>query len=377
MVLVVDDDAAVCDAVALTLEDHYRVTIALEGTTALARLRAEPVDAVVLDILLPNVDGLQILWDIKRIAPGVPVIMLSGLGMAGPAVTAMKLGAFDYVTKPFDDRLASVIQSALTHRNAERDAPAAPRAAPGDEPQADIVLAGRDARVLVTLQLLVAARCARQTGTVATTVGEVAEHLTKATPALAIVDDSLPRHELFEIGRTLRASAADCAIIVGCRPPWDSALLRELDRFKPAAMMPTPYDLNGVLHRVAMLLAPKGIRLNTALPLSLHITKAIEYVCGNYRTTTLRGAAGAAAMSSSYLSRLFHAEFGISFREYVTVVRLAAAKALLIESDRKLSSIAELVGFSDAPHLCRLFKRHTGLSPSDFRLSAMGGMPRG
>ena len=376
VILIIDDDPGLCETLSFLLEDHYSVSVVSDGAAALDLLRTEKIDLALLDLLLPEIDGLEVLERIKEITPRVPVIVLTGLGMAGPAATAMKLGAFDYVTKPFDDTLLSLIHSALT------DAATAPtRHVEPEQPTrhghtaADILLIGREVPVLATLQLLLASRCTTHTTVVARTVGEVVQNLAQTAPTLAVLDDSLHRHDLIEIGRILRAGVGDCAMIVGCRPPWDSSLLKELERFRPDAIVPTPYNLNGLLHRVGLALTRKRVPVSAVRPLSLPITKAIDYVCHHYKTTTLKAAADAAGMSSSYLSRLFHAEFGVGFWGYVTAVRIGVAKGLLAETEHKLVYIADLIGLSDAPHLCRVFERHTGQSPSDYRRSMMGRPP--
>lgn len=376
VILVIDDDPALCEALSLMLEERYHVAVASDGATALNVVQSEKIDLALLDLLLPKIDGLEVLTRLKGIAPSVPVIVLTGLGMAGPAATAMKLGAFDYVTKPFDSTLLSLIDAALasttsTARPIDRE-----RARTRADTSADLLLIGREVPVLITLQLLLGSRCTTHTAVVARSVTEVVQHLAQTKPTLAVLDDSLHRHDLLEIARMLRAGAGDCAMIVGCRPPWESSLLKELEMFWPDAVVPTPYDLNGLIHRVALVLTRQGVSLSTAGPLSLHITKAIDHVCQHYRTTTLKAAADAAGMSSSYLSRLFHAEFGVSFWALVTAVRIGVAKSLLAETQRKLNSIANLIGLSDAPHLCRLFERHTGQSPSDYRRSMTRLTPR-
>jgi two-component system alkaline phosphatase synthesis response regulator PhoP len=103
-VLVVDDDRNIVQLVRMYLEkDGYQVEIAYDGEEALASARAFKPDLVVLDLMLPGLDGLevcrQIRWD-----SGVPIIMLTARTTEGDKLTGLDVGADDYVTKPFSPR---------------------------------------------------------------------------------------------------------------------------------------------------------------------------------------------------------------------------------------------------------------------------------
>ena len=101
-VLFVDDETAFVAAVARRLSRlGIAVVAALGGDDAL-RVLAEKadIDVVVLDIRMPGMDGLQILLEIKRLHRSMPVIILTGHGTVDSAIKGMKLGAFDYLTKP-------------------------------------------------------------------------------------------------------------------------------------------------------------------------------------------------------------------------------------------------------------------------------------
>lgn len=103
--LVIDDDPMVRSVVRRALEsDGYGVVEAADGKEGLAVLDAEPVDVVLTDILMPGMDGIELLPEIRRVAPRVPVIAMSG-GGAFPAGTvlgpATALGATGVLMKPF------------------------------------------------------------------------------------------------------------------------------------------------------------------------------------------------------------------------------------------------------------------------------------
>src|SRR5262245_35918219 len=122
VVLVVDDDPGVRESFRLILEDHYDVVDVPDGPAALDVVRASAVDLVLLDIRLPGMDGIEVLERIKAIDEGIEVILVTAVKTVRTAVAAMKLGAFDYLTKPFEeDELLSLSRRALERRALERE----------------------------------------------------------------------------------------------------------------------------------------------------------------------------------------------------------------------------------------------------------------
>lgn len=101
-VLVVDDDPTVSDVVLRYLERAgYQVDRAADGLAALAAVDRAAPDLVVLDLMLPGIDGLEVCRRLRQRAVTVPVIMLTALGEESDRILGLRLGADDYVTKPF------------------------------------------------------------------------------------------------------------------------------------------------------------------------------------------------------------------------------------------------------------------------------------
>jgi DNA-binding NtrC family response regulator len=122
VILVVDDDPGIRESFRLILEDHYGVLDVPDGPSALDVVRASQVDLVLLDIRLPGMDGIEVLERIKAIDDGLEVVLVTAVKTVRTAVAAMKLGAFDYLTKPFEeDELLAVIGRALDKRSLERE----------------------------------------------------------------------------------------------------------------------------------------------------------------------------------------------------------------------------------------------------------------
>jgi len=114
-VLVVDDEPEVCKLVQRILRrDHLSVLYATTGRSALARLRRRGVDLVILDICMPDLDGIQVLERLRRRHRDLPVLMLTAHGHLDTARRAMQLGAYDYITKPFKiDLVRKIVHEAL------------------------------------------------------------------------------------------------------------------------------------------------------------------------------------------------------------------------------------------------------------------------
>src|SRR5262245_62902280 len=122
VVLVVDDDPGVRESFRLILEDHYDVVDVPDGPAALDVVRTSAIDLVLLDIRLPGMDGIEVLERIKAVDEQVEVVLVTAVKTVRTAVAAMKLGAFDYLTKPFEeDDLLSVVRRALEKRSLERE----------------------------------------------------------------------------------------------------------------------------------------------------------------------------------------------------------------------------------------------------------------
>jgi DNA-binding NtrC family response regulator len=117
-ILVVDDEEIVIRSCLRILGDgDYEVEAVQSGWEALRKIDESHYDVVILDIMMPKMDGLEVLQRVKESYPDVEVVMITGLSQIETAVRAMKLGAFDYLPKPFDpDELKLVVARALERR---------------------------------------------------------------------------------------------------------------------------------------------------------------------------------------------------------------------------------------------------------------------
>ncbi|NOK04439.1 MULTISPECIES: sigma-54 dependent transcriptional regulator [Myxococcus] len=122
-VLVIDDEANLRKVLAAMLRrDGFDVTVAENGEQGLAEFHKNGADIVVTDLVMPKVGGMEVLGTIRAANPDVPVIIITAHGTVDSAVDAIKAGAFDYITKPFDQaELSSVVaKAAKTNESARR-----------------------------------------------------------------------------------------------------------------------------------------------------------------------------------------------------------------------------------------------------------------
>lgn len=125
LVLIVDDERGMRDFLKILLmKEGYEVITANRGKKALEILETKTVDLVVSDIRMPELSGIELLEIIKENYPELPVIMITAFASPDDAVIAMKNGAFDYISKPFNvDEIINVIRSATTKNNTKQRAP--------------------------------------------------------------------------------------------------------------------------------------------------------------------------------------------------------------------------------------------------------------
>ena len=117
-ILVIDDEKNIREGLQMALEDEgYEVLTAEDGAIGLQTALSEVMDLVITDLRMPGIGGQEILRRVTSETPGVPVIVLTGHGTVETAVEAMRMGAYDFLTKPLDlDRLSLLVKRALQNR---------------------------------------------------------------------------------------------------------------------------------------------------------------------------------------------------------------------------------------------------------------------
>lgn len=150
VILIVDDEPVVRELFRRVLETDYVILEAPNGPAALKLLRSRQVDLVLLDVLLPGMDGIEILSRLRITRPDTPVILVSGAATVSTAVTGMKLGALDCLIKPFTNtELSSRVRKALAGQSCSR---------PVQESDRRLLLVGTDLGTMGTLHVAINTR---------------------------------------------------------------------------------------------------------------------------------------------------------------------------------------------------------------------------
>ncbi len=117
-ILIIDDEIGVRESLKMILKKDYNVFLAKNAEEASLQIKESSPDIILLDVILPDLDGLKVLERIKQNDPNAIVIMITATRTVKTAIDAMRLGAYDYVTKPFDiDKLRLIISRSLSTKD--------------------------------------------------------------------------------------------------------------------------------------------------------------------------------------------------------------------------------------------------------------------
>jgi signal transduction histidine kinase len=119
-ILVVDDEMGPRESLRMILNPYYNVHIAERGGQALEILNRVPVDLVTVDLKMPGLSGINVLEKVKQHDPDIEAIIITGYGSLDTAIEGLRLGAFDYIAKPFDvNHILALVRRGLERRNAK------------------------------------------------------------------------------------------------------------------------------------------------------------------------------------------------------------------------------------------------------------------
>ncbi len=368
VVLVIDDDDGVRAALHLILDESYSVLDVPDGRTAIGLIRQQRIDLVILDILLPDVDGIEILQEIRSFQPELPVIMMTAVRTVLTAVAAMKLGAYDYITKPFSEpNLLASIHAALERRDTRR--PTAVDTQAG-EPTARAAHAHRlllvegdlgwRATIAVALE-----RVARVE--TAPTLVEALNRVVRLRPTMIVLNAKRSSSEAARFLGAVHTQLPACpALVISDDSHLQATLAWEALNIR--GVLQPPLDAGDLIYRIADIAATGNNGAALWPRLSRSISHSINYVAAHFGDDlSVDGLAGVVGISGSHLAHLFRAEARMTVRDYLARVRVEIARDLLCHTDQNLSEIAAFVGFFDGSHLSRVFQQIRGKRPSDFR----------
>src|SRR5262245_4119691 len=354
VVLAVDDDPGLLESLELVFEGRFEVLTALNGPAALEIVRSCPIDAVLLDVLMPGLDGFEVLQRLKAADPGLPVIVLTGIKHVDPGVYGMQLGAFHYLTKPFDERsLVATVAGAIQTRPRYRG---------------HALLIGNDAAALASLALMLSPHVSVVTAAPAAPTIVPLTNLACGTPLLVIHDSEAPPHLAVDFVRSLREQFVRSPFLVLTQDLDRATLLREKAGLAPDQLVGKPYRLDDVLDRMARVAPSLGQLSAFASRLGPQTMKLLDYLAKTYRQPLVASdLASAVGLSIDRLAHLVRERLGVALMEYVTRFQVEVARHLIAVTDSPLEEIADRAGFVNASHLSRAFLHQTGYRPGEYR----------
>jgi DNA-binding NarL/FixJ family response regulator/AraC-like DNA-binding protein len=344
VVLAIDDDQTWLELVAMILQ-NYEVVATSNGADALEVVRSRRVDCVLLDLVMPGIDGLQLLTEIKAVDPGLDVILVSGVVQPQAVSSAMKRGAFEYVVKPFgEEELLRLVAEAVSRRDANG---------------ARLLLISADAGVIASIAVILEPHM-----TVATAVPrlDTLPDPGRHAPLAVVYDAGVATPTAANFLDRLRERYSRSKLVVLA----DSGIgqLAQPD----ITVIAKPVRLHDLLQHITIL-APRLGELSVRLSrLGAPLLQLMDFVAKAYRQPLrAQDLARAAGCSVHHLGHIAHEQLAVPLMEYLTQFRLEVARHLLTTTRLTIDHIAAEAGFSSASHLSRTFLGHSGYRPGDYR----------
>lgn len=363
VLLTVDDHESLHEYYALGCEHGYEQICAHGGYEALELLRSKTIDAMILDLMMPDLNGLEVLERALAMKPRLTVVISSLIDASETALRAIRRGACDYFVKPTDPEVMEmVVRQLLAHRGD----PAIELPQPALVARRVLVVGpdpGFRAALTVALQ-----PCCRVDP--AARVSVAIEMLGRIMPDLAIVDlRSASANCMHELA-SLRAKFPEGPMIV-VGPADRIGPCLESTAGHPEVLVQEPVDYELLFDEIATML-----RADPDAPRPKHLSRvtsaAVERVVARYPEHALRveHLSAGTRLSLDHFAHVFSEEMGISPMEYVSRVRTQAAIFMLRETSEKVGIIARRLGFFDGPHLATVLRRRSLGRPTEFRLNA-------
>jgi len=349
VVLIVDDNIGIRGLLVGTLESEYEVVGAVDGPTALAAFEQQRIDAVLLDIRMPGMDGLEVLRRMKAIEPRVEVILLTAVEEVPTVVQGMKAGAFDYLTKPWGmDELLSRLARAVRRREGE-----------------EVLLVADAVGCLTALHVILERNVANA---VSVSPAAALRGYAGGRPRLVVVEVPAESEAAVDVVTSLRTRYEGFPLLAVAGDAPGAERIRSSSGLPSWAVLAGPYHLGNLLEWIATAMPPLGERPVTLPTLRPAVTEAIEHVIRRYGERLLaEDLARATGLSPRQLADAFNECLGMSAKEFITRFRVVAACRLLIEGSLTLQQIADVTGFEDASHLSHVFNRYLGMPPGEYR----------
>jgi len=317
------------------------VAVFSNGADAIEYIKTAKVDLIITDIMMPGISGVEVARFVYEHFPHISVIVISGYADFSYAVEVMQYNVNYYLTKPVDLAKMREILAKFYERKK--------KSAEFDKQVSNGAFSINDVFNCCSklIQYVVSADAEGITVTVDKLISVLPDEPTMLQKHI------LDLYELVEKG------VEDFGIIIN-KALMDEEIKKQLGHLN------TKEDFRKIF--IAALSALMKIDSQQKENVeNIIIRKAKKYIAGNYGSDiSLDEVADYLGLSSTYFSRLFHRLVGETFIEYITDIRIEAAKKLLAEQRYKVYEISEMVGFSSSNYFRTLFKKRTGSTPNEY-----------
>lgn len=367
-VLLIDDDPNILDGMTRIIEDSFpevfQISQAHDGHQAAVRLEKDYFPIIISDIMMPNMNGLQLLELLH--SNGIPsrVIMLSGYDDYAYVRRSMKMGAYDYLLKPVNIQMVTELLMSLQNN-------------------------------LVNSEATLPENCIQMIPDVPPKTAyfdipcESALSVAELQAGFEQINSLLFRNELEEMERQIRWIFSGLSPEVLSISQWKGILsgflcdmmekneimIRIVARYKLtendfSAQVKNQPTASQLLIKLIEILRTYSSDLveHQKVKEDMIVRQAQEFIRNNYaKNINLAEIAKRSFLHPNYFSALFKKKTGVTIRDYILQVRMAKAKELMENPELKLQDIAIAVGYEDQAHFNRAFKNITGVSPSQYR----------
>lgn len=314
-----------------------------DGQQALTLVEQQSPDLLITDIRMPVMDGLELIEAVTSGKLTTRIVIISGYDDFGYAQKALQMGAFDYLLKPIKPGLFQDMLHRLATQLNESQQAASKRS--------EWLLLSNSYQNTLADQIWLLNR-------------EVAFEMMEQLHSQFTSDQPTPSQ--------LKERYTDLfTLLTGELENRNQEPLRASSALLDSSAVGWPDGAPEQLQAVCRLMDDwmEELRSTRKWGTHHHLHRAVEYMKEHYADPDLDllRVADVAEVSPSYFSRVFKQEIGVSFVSYLTQLRLEKAKAMLADARCKTYEVALQVGYEDYPHFAKLFKKHSGVTPTDYR----------
>ena len=360
ILLTVDDNPLAHEVYGLAFDHGYVHLRAHNGREALRIVGTETVDAMILDLIMPDLHGLEVLELALKARPGLIVVIASVINASQSALRAIRKGATDYFVKPTEPAVMEMVvrQLLVAKGDPALVVPEPSLTAPR------ILVVGLDRGLRAVLAATLQPRCRVD---LAPTVSVGLERLATMTPDLIVLDLRASSTDRVLGMQSLRAGFPEGPMIVVGPADRIGAVLDSAVG-GPGILMPEPLDVGFLLDNIVARLPP-GPQDAVVKPLSAPTRAAIDCVLKRYMDPVLRVSylSAVTGLLPDHFAHVFSEEMCVPPMQYVGRVRVQAAILTLRETRDKVRTVARRFGFYDGPHLALTLRRRGLGRPSAFR----------